>query len=246
MIRPAASAAPCGSNPDRPRAIVSALTNSVTSRVSRSSNGATVDLPAPLGPATATTAGRSSTVKATHGHAKGLQVRPHDPGHPADLSVPPQLVHGGPALTPSFPQGLERHVEADLVPIFEAVGHRLGRVEDADGHAVYPVGVNARCERSIAHPEDADRGMLKPRSSSPPRERDLDLVRNLGGDAVEGQGGDEADDCLGHTRGDDDQAGLAGLGQVSQAIDSPTDGHQPPRVAEPVERARMDPERQRP
>ena len=54
---PAERAAPSGLNPDRPRAITSAFTNSVTSKAPSSKYGALVDFPAPFGPARITTAG---------------------------------------------------------------------------------------------------------------------------------------------------------------------------------------------
>src|SRR5579883_605340 len=57
MTRPAATATISGRKADRPWAMVSALTNSVTARAPWSSRGAMVDLPAPFGPAITTTSG---------------------------------------------------------------------------------------------------------------------------------------------------------------------------------------------
>jgi len=57
MTRPAERATLSGENAERPRAIVSASTNSVTPKAPLSSVGAVVDLPAPLGPARTTTPG---------------------------------------------------------------------------------------------------------------------------------------------------------------------------------------------
>src|SRR3989442_1125731 len=60
ITRPAAIAALSGSNADRPLAMTSALTNSFTASAPRKRAGATVDFPAPFGPARMTTLGRVS------------------------------------------------------------------------------------------------------------------------------------------------------------------------------------------
>src|SRR4029079_693562 len=57
MTLPAATATLSGPKAESPRAIRSALTNSVTPKASRSSAGPAVDLPAPFGPARAITLG---------------------------------------------------------------------------------------------------------------------------------------------------------------------------------------------
>jgi len=62
MTRPAAIATRSGSKADSPRAMTSALTNSSTASAPRSSAGATVDLPAPFGPARITTLGRGRVI----------------------------------------------------------------------------------------------------------------------------------------------------------------------------------------
>src|SRR5256885_16643938 len=60
ITRPAAIAALSGSKADRPLAMTSALTNSFTASAPRKRAGATVDFPAPFGPARMTTLGRVS------------------------------------------------------------------------------------------------------------------------------------------------------------------------------------------
>jgi hypothetical protein len=62
ITRPAANAAESGSNSDKPRAITSALTNSLTARAPCNNAGAAVDFPAPFGPARMTTLGRGSLI----------------------------------------------------------------------------------------------------------------------------------------------------------------------------------------
>src|SRR5579883_2168792 len=64
------------------------------------------------------------------------EIGAHDVGHPADLREAPQLVHRRPPFAPGLAQRLQRHIQPDLVPIFEAVGDGLGRAVDAHGHAV--------------------------------------------------------------------------------------------------------------
>src|SRR5207244_13222876 len=60
ITRPAAIAAPSGLNAERPLAMTSALTNSFTASAPRKRAGATVDFPAPFGPARMTMLGRIS------------------------------------------------------------------------------------------------------------------------------------------------------------------------------------------
>src|SRR5207237_7304272 len=57
ITRPASIATRSGENPESPRAITSAFTNSVTPSAPRNRREAAVDLPAPLGPARTTTFG---------------------------------------------------------------------------------------------------------------------------------------------------------------------------------------------
>src|SRR5688572_18025589 len=61
ITRPAATATDSGRNADNPSAIASAFTNSATASAPCSNRGATVDLPAPFGPATTTTSGLVAT-----------------------------------------------------------------------------------------------------------------------------------------------------------------------------------------
>src|SRR5213075_2817473 len=70
-MRPAAMATFSGENPDSPRAIVSALTNSWTPKASWTIAGAVVDFPAPLGPATTTTRGAAPI---NQGYGQGSSI----------------------------------------------------------------------------------------------------------------------------------------------------------------------------
>ena len=48
----------------------------------------------------------------------------------------PNLIAGHALAVPRIAQRLQRHVEADLVAVLEAVGHGLGDARDADGHTI--------------------------------------------------------------------------------------------------------------
>lgn len=73
-MRPASKATPSGRNAERPCASVSAFTNSSTFNDPRSSRGAAVDFPAPLGPPSTTTAGEGVTGNG-HSDQEGFSSR---------------------------------------------------------------------------------------------------------------------------------------------------------------------------
>src|SRR5881296_2056497 len=76
-----------------------------------------------------------------------LDVGPHDLLDPADPGVAVHLVHRDAALAPRLAQGLERHLETDLVPVLETVGDGLGQRVDAHGLSLDAMGFDPLRER---------------------------------------------------------------------------------------------------
>src|SRR6266571_9481336 len=64
-----------------------------------------------------------------------FHVWPHHRRDSADLGVPPQFVHARAVPLSVVSQRLDGDIQADLVPVLEAVGHGLGRVVDSNLHA---------------------------------------------------------------------------------------------------------------
>ena len=87
--------------------------------------------------------------------------------------------------------------------------------------------------------------MFQPRTPAPPAQGDVHGVGNLGGQFVEGQGGDEADHGLGNLESDCDQIGVGEGGQFGQAVEAPAEPFQYAGIAHPIEGARVDAQAQR-
>src|SRR6266516_8064314 len=66
----------------------------------------------------------------------GLEIRSHHVRDAADGRISPQFVHGAPLGAPAVAERFQGDVRANLPAVLEAVGHRLGRVVNADRHAV--------------------------------------------------------------------------------------------------------------
>ena len=137
-------------------------------------------------------------------------------------------------------QRLKRNIEADLIAKFEAIRHTFfGSIHsDLDFFnrmSLYPFGI-----RSPGHEEHASRWMVESWITSPPRQRNMDFMRNLSCDAVKGQGRDQADHSLRNATRYDDEIRLARLWQIGQPIHSASHRNEPARVAKPVENTGVD------
>src|SRR4051794_3001236 len=91
-------------------------------------------------------------------------------------------------------ESFNRGVESDLVPVLEAVGESLLSGVDTHSRAVedvrlYPRGVGLGPES-----KHADGRIVEPRRRAGTGDGQVDLVRNLRRQVVEGEGRDEADD----------------------------------------------------
>ena len=73
------------------------------------------------------------------------------------------------------------------------------------------------------------RGIFQARTLAPPVQCDLHGVGNLGGQLVEGQGRDQADDGLGNLESDSDQIGVGEGRQRGQAVEAPAEPFRTPK-----------------
>lgn len=64
-----------------------------------------------------------------------LQVGIHDIGHPADDGEAHDFLHSAEVLPMNLAQGFKIYIQADLVPVLEAVGNGLGWRGDQIGNS---------------------------------------------------------------------------------------------------------------
>jgi len=131
-----------------------------------------------------------------------FHVGAHHGGDAAGLGVSPQVVCGRLARPPSVFQRLQRHVQADLVAVLEAVHDRLGRTVHPQLHAVAQVLLDARHVDVAGHLNHLDRRIADPGYVAAARHGDPDLARQLRGQLVELQRCEQTEDGLRHLGGD--------------------------------------------
>src|SRR5680860_1545443 len=76
-----------------------------------------------------------------------LQVRPHHPADSANLTVTDEVIHSASALAPAILQGFNGYIESNLVPVLEAISHRLGGCVDGNRNPIYVVLLHPTGER---------------------------------------------------------------------------------------------------
>jgi len=84
-----------------------------------------------------------------------LQVRLHHPRHSAHLRRLVKFIDRSLALPITIPQRFERHIEPNLVPVLETVGHRFGRRENPNRNLLYFFFQHAVFERRSGKAHDA-------------------------------------------------------------------------------------------
>jgi hypothetical protein len=82
------------------------------------------------------------------------------------------------------PQRFDRNVEPNLVPVLEAIGDSFFRRVDPDRNIVYGSHIDASHEGRLGIPENQKRDTTDFRNLCMARQRDINGVRNLGGEAV--------------------------------------------------------------
>jgi hypothetical protein len=93
-------------------------------------------------------------------------------------------------------QGLQDHIETDLIPVFEAVGQGLLWTVNFHRDAVYVLLFNPFRESSTAEPENAQWRIIEPGRFSAPRQGKINLMGNFGGQLMIGKGRNEADNTF--------------------------------------------------
>src|SRR3990167_10062436 len=153
----------------------------------------------------ATLSRRARTDAATFGptvlSSDALQVRPHHVGHAADLGIAPDLIHRSLVAGTRVLECLQGHVEADLVPVLEAVSHRLRHTVDPQPDAIAfnffdPCGEGLA--RELHH---LDRRVVDPRWVAAAWHGDPDPARQLGGQLGKLPCGEQAEHGLWHLGG---------------------------------------------
>jgi hypothetical protein len=142
-------------------------------------------------------------------------------------------------------QGLDRDVEAYLVPEAEAVRDGLRRGVHPDRKTIDLCDLDPLDEHRAREAKDADGRVPHGRGPRPARQRDLHLVRNLGRELVVGQRRDEAHDGPWDAERHADEIRLAEGRKLGKSIDPTADPLDDAAVAELVERPRMNPQRKR-
>ena len=178
-------------------------------------------------------------------YSSGFQIRAHHFFHAADAREFHELVNIGSFPASIEPQGFEDRIEPELIPILEAVGQRLFRTVDAKPDAIHLVRFDAFRERAACKPKHAERRMLESRRLGTARQRNVDFMRNLGGNLVVSEGRDEADHSGGNLQRDGYEVGIAERGEVCQTVEAATKLFDDALVAHVVQCARMDSSTQR-
>jgi hypothetical protein len=92
----------------------------------------------------------------------------------------------------------------------------------------------------VRQANESDRGKVEPGLFCTTWYSHIDLVRNLGRNSMERQGGNEADHALWHPACDGGKVRVAKLRQVGKPLQPAADLVQPSGLPEAVENARMD------
>jgi len=87
-----------------------------------------------------------------------------------------------------FRGGLPGHIQTDLIPELEAVGHGLGGAVDLDRHAMHFMFLDPEAESAAGKAHQLDGGIVELRLPSLVLDSYPDPVRDLGGEIVELKG----------------------------------------------------------
>ena len=85
-----------------------------------------------------------------------LKVGPHHTCHTTGLRVTPKIIVRALPRSPAIPQGLNRYIEAYLIPVSETVHHSLGSVEDPDLYPFNRVFLHTRLKCRLGKTEEPD------------------------------------------------------------------------------------------
>lgn len=155
-----------------------------------------------------------------------LQVGAHDVRDAIDFRITPESIHVDATGAPSLTQRLQRHIDADLIAVFDAIGDGFFQTVDPDGYPIDEMFLHARREY-VAGQSDDVQGNL--RGSGMPgmlRERHPDLSGGLRGQFVVSECREQTQHAMRHTRAGFQQALMFAWLAIGKAVESPTDARQ--------------------
>ena len=160
------------------------------------------------------------------------------PATAADLGVAPDLVTGHASGSPRRAQRLERNVQADLVAVLEAVGHRLGHTRYLHRNAINRVLFHPFGQRITTEAHDTQRRVVHLGGSRFVRNRHPHLERRLRGEAMKLQRRQQTHQSVGMFAGHFGQGGVLRYRSIRQRVEATA---QPDQLALAHQRAECHP-----
>src|ERR1700678_177249 len=90
-----------------------------------------------------------------------FEIRPHDAVDATHFREPVDFIYVRAVVSQCVLQGFNGNINADLVPVLEAVGNCLRGAVDADRNTFNSVGRDPRGKRLPGKPDDAERWRLQ-------------------------------------------------------------------------------------
>jgi hypothetical protein len=106
----------------------------------------------------------------------------------------PKVIHGAAPFSPAFPQRFHGHIEADLVPVLEAVGNGFGGIVNSYVHTLYEMLFNPIAKGISRKAHNVQREVISLGFSGFNVDGHPDFERGLSGKAMKAEGREETDD----------------------------------------------------
>jgi hypothetical protein len=171
-------------------------------------------------------------IAAVLGSCQRLHVRTHHVLDTADPGITIEVVSGRAAVPQALTERLDRDIQADLVPVSEAVCHRLGKVVDAHRDAFDRVLLDPGMERLAGGVEDPQRRVVHARRPGPALDHQPDIPRVLGRQIMEAERRGKADHAVRHTFARLRERVMLGDLGVHRNVDAPPGSNQQTPVAQ--------------
>ena len=126
-------------------------------------------------------------------------------------------------FTDAFPQGLQRHLETDFVPVFKTVGNGFRRTVYLDRNTLDLLRFDPFVKGSARELKEPERQVPNARLPLAPFDGHPDLVGQLGRNIVKAQGGKQAYDTMGNPFGGLDQGEVFGGVTFRQPVKASAD-----------------------
>ena len=171
-----------------------------------------------------------------------LQVGGDESFHLAELRIFHQLGWTRPASFQIRPGSLQGDVKPHCIAPAETIPHRFRGVVDPDLLLHDAMDFDALPETGTGKEDGPDRRIGHLGLAGLPLHSEPDFMRDLGGQAVKGEGGDEADDAMGGELGHVDEIDFRGeVVHLGKLIETPGGGNQRTVIAEAVQGSPVDP-----